>query len=284
MTFAEKRRRVDTSECTFYLRDANLDEEMLLFGRDSSGTSVCVRIPTERTVYLPPSPAPPALAGLSSCKMTTLERAFPQQGEGGMREWQVVTYRSPGTQLVASAPSLRSYDTPVSAFLIARGIKCARWLTTVSAQLVPRELQRSRCHAEYTAVDVVESNIESDAAPPIVVLRVEVGGARIEQIDSVRGKVLSRTAGDVDALVAEYDPDVVHGCISRTLTKRRFCNTAHTTKKSAARTATSAKMCGRRVCLRRSAAARWAQRCAASVRAASLRFCMRCSSSAADMD
>jgi hypothetical protein len=226
MTFAEKRRRVDTvSECKFFLRDANLGEEMLLFGRDSSGGSVCVRIPTERTVYLPlPSPRasgaapppPPALAGLSSCKMTTLERAFPQQGEGGMREWQVVTYRSPGTQLVASAPSLLSSDTPVSAFLIARGIKCVRWLTTVGAQLVPRELQRSHCHAEYTAVDVVESNIDSDAAPPIVVLRVEGGGARIEQIDSVRGKVLSATAnGDLDALVAEHDPDVVHGSIEQ---------------------------------------------------------------------
>lgn len=172
-------------------------------------------MPPERTAYLLSSTGESAVSGLVSRETRSLERAFPQQGEGGMRDWHLVTYRSYGPQFAAISSGRLFSDTPISAFLVERWIKCLHWLTTVGAQLVPREEQRSHCHAEYIAEDIAESADIDLAPPPIVVLRVEDERARVEQVDSVDGTVLPVDVGDVGSLVAVHDPDLVLGNIEQ---------------------------------------------------------------------
>jgi hypothetical protein len=232
---SEKRRGLEHgSAVEFFVRDyASVDNELMLFGRDSTGGSVCVRVPCERTLYLLPRavnpvPTTPFVPGLVRTEMRELEFAFPQQRSAlaapGRRNWVVVTYRSRSAHAFDSSPPFEASawsSSPGEAFFVERGIKCSRWLTARDAQLVPRDQQLTHCLAEYTACDIAEVE-NSDVPPPaIIVLRVDPDSnvALIESIDCGNGgehSVLERE-GEAGRSVAEmvklYDPDVVHGNI-----------------------------------------------------------------------
>jgi hypothetical protein len=216
----DKRRRTDGSDADveFFLRDyAESANDMLLFGRDASGGSVCIRLPHERKLYLlpragQPAPAPPHIAGFMRSESRQLERAFAHQGDAGLREWQVITYRA-HTAPTLNQPSLyeqRVASTAlIEAFLIERRIKSTSWLLTRGAQLVASDRQLTHCHAEYTATDIVEST-SAELPPPIVVLCI--ANARIEQISCADGSCVElESASDVTELVKLHDPDVLHG-------------------------------------------------------------------------
>lgn len=217
----DKRRRTDGAQpdVEFYLRDyAESANDMLLFGRDASGGSVCIRVPHERTLYLlppagQPAPAPAHITGFMRSESRQLERAFAHQGDAGLREWQVITYRA-HTAPTLNQPSLYEQRVAssalIEAFLIERCIKSTSWLLTRGAQIVASDRQLTHCHAEYTATDIVEST-SAELPPPIVVLRI--ANARIEQISCADGSCveLESASDDVATIVALHDPDVLHG-------------------------------------------------------------------------
>jgi hypothetical protein len=219
----EKRQQREPAAEFFLMQHADGSDAMLLMGRDASGGSVCVRVPYERTLYLLPSglaTTPPAeVEGVVRCERVRLERAFEQQGAAGIRDWLAVTYRSRSAHAFNSAPPYEAVawsDAPTEAFLVARGIKCARWLTICGAQAVPRAQQRTHCHAEYVATDVVESTAR--APPDIVVLRADADVVRVESIGAGGVRTVLATAAaatDVPAMVALHDPDVLHGSLEQ---------------------------------------------------------------------
>jgi hypothetical protein len=233
---SEKRRRLDDGTAVeFFVRDyASVDNELMLFGRDSTGGSVCVRVPYERTLYLlpravdPVPPTTPFVPGLVRTEMRELEFAFPQQRSAlaapGRRNWLVVTHRSRSAHAFDSSSPFEASawsSSPGEAFFVERGIKCSRWLAARDAQLVPRDQQLTHCLAEYTASDIAEVAASDVPPPAIIVLRVDPDSnvALIESIDCGNdGKctVLEREgdAGHSAAQLVElYDPDVVHGNI-----------------------------------------------------------------------
>jgi hypothetical protein len=224
MTLDKRRRFVNPStDVEFFLRDYG-DEanEMLLFGRDASGGSVCIRMPHERTLHLLPQQAsqraptlPSNIAGFVRAEAKQLEYAFPHQGVAGRREWHVITYRARNPHAFSAPPPYEkcmSSTAPIEAFLIARRIKSTRWLQSLGgAQLVPHEEQLTHCHAEYTVTDIAESP-NTEQAPAIVVLRIADGACRIEQINSVDGtRIELDCAGDIATMVKLHDPDILHG-------------------------------------------------------------------------
>jgi hypothetical protein len=216
---SEKRQRCESAAEFFLLQHADGSDAMLLMGRDASGGSVCVRVPYERTLYLLPATPPAEVAGVVRCEPVRLERAFEQQGAAGVRDWLAVTYRSRSAHVFKSAPPYETVawsDAPTEAFLVARGIKCARWLTISGAQEVPRHQQLTHCHTEYEATDVVESDDAGRAPPAIVVLRADADVVRVESIGAGGVcTVLATAADDVPAMVELHDPDVLHGSLEQ---------------------------------------------------------------------